>query len=561
MAATAPGAALRARSAPVVKPDGGLLYRQDIPTTEDPPTPPSAGMSSSEEAGAAGPAEDAPQSRQPRLPRWSAWVAARRYGPLVVVFVLAGVASVAAVGLGRPTTGQLGPGRVELRATWSRAGRTQLALPPLGAVSAPTHDAPLAIDLRVAELDVERVQELLGRPDAEAWLRRSLNRDIEPLVGRFAREAVLTALVVGLLVGAVLPRRRWSWLAVGAAGGGVAVGALLAQTWSTYDEEAFRNPRFEGSLERAPEILRTVEKHVEGFEDIRGRVGILSQQVANLYRATVVSPEGGADDVSILHVSDIHLNFLAIEVVRQLATQFGVDAVLDTGDLTSFGFPLEARIGDLIGDIPVPYYLAPGNHDSDEVRGALEAVPNVTVLGGSVVDVGGIRLLGFADPTFTADNRVGTAEAATEKRRQAATVGRLAAARRPDVLAVHDPALAEAAAGEVPLVVSGHRHQRSHEVRDGTRFLVVGSTGATGLGSFTVATQLDYEAEVLHFSGGRLVALDYVSLGGIGGSFRIDRTVVEPPQPDAPPPDAREEPDAGPVPEADEPPGGAEVTD
>ncbi|HSH23767.1 MAG TPA: metallophosphoesterase, partial [Acidimicrobiales bacterium] len=380
---------------------------------------------------AAGPADEGLAARPTRHPRWSAWVTARRFGPLALVAVLAGVAGVAAVGLGRPTHGELGPGRVELRATWSRDGRTQLGLPPLGAISAATHDAPLAVALRVEELDLERVQEFLGRADAESRLRQDVTSDIEPLVERFARQALLTALVVGMLVGAVLPGRRWSWLAVGAAGGVVAVSALLFQTWSTYDEEAFRNPRFEGSLERAPEILRSVEKHVEGFDDIRGRVGILSQQVANLYRATVVGPQAG-DEVLLLHVSDIHLNPLGVEVVRQLATQFRVDAVVDTGDLTSFGFPLEGRIGDLIAGVPVPYYLAPGNHDSPEVRAALAAVPNVTVLDNSVVDIAGLRVLGVADPTFTADNRITTAEAAAVKRRQSAAVGRLAAARRPD---------------------------------------------------------------------------------------------------------------------------------
>jgi predicted phosphodiesterase len=451
---------------------------------------------------------------------------ARQLGPLVAVAVLAGAAAVAAVGLW-PSSGQLGPGRVELRAQWSPDGRTSLGLPPLGAISASTHDAAVAVDLQVRELDMERVQELLAGPGAEARLRQSLGRDIEPLVDRFARQTVLTSLVVGLVVGAVLPGRRRSWMAAGAAGGVLAVSALLAQTWSSYDKEAFRNPRFEGSLERAPEILRTVRQHVDGFDDIRSRVDSLSQQVATLYRAAVLSPAGGGDDVSVLHVSDIHLNPLAVEVVRRLATQFRVDAVLDTGDLTSFGFPLEARIGELLADIPVPYYLTPGNHDSDEVRRSLAVVPNVTVLDGTVVDIGGLRVLGVADPTFTADNRLGTAEAAADKARQAAAVGRLVAVRQPDVLAVHDPALAEAAAGRVPLVVAGHRHQRSDEERDGTRFLTVGSTGATGLGSFTVATQLDYEAEVLHFSAGALVAIDYVELGGIGGSFRIDRTVVE----------------------------------
>ncbi len=177
---------------------------------------------------------------------------------------------------------------------------------------------------------------------------------------------------------------------------------------------------------------------------------MLSQQIANLYRASVVTADDGEDDVSILHVSDIHLNPLGVEIVRQLATQFRVDAVLDTGDLTSFGSPVEARIGDLIADIPVPYYLAPGNHDSPEVRQALATMPNVTVLDRSMVEIDGVRVLGVADPTFTADNRVGTAEATAEKQRQAADVARLTKARRPDVLAVHDVALAGAVAATCP---------------------------------------------------------------------------------------------------------------
>ncbi len=41
-----------------------------------------------------------------------------------------------------------------------------------------------------------------------------------------------------------------------------------------------------------------------------------------------------------------------------------------------------------------------------------------------------------------------------------------------------------------------------------------------------MSTALAYEAEVLHFRGGQLVAVDYVSLTGVEGSFRVDREVV-----------------------------------
>ena len=80
-------------------------------------------------------------------------------------------------------------------------------------------------------------------------------------------------------------------------------------------------------------------------------------------------------------------------------------------------------------------------------------------------------------------------------------------------------------AGLVPLVISGDVHERTERDEGGTQFLTVGSTGATGLGSFTVDTGKRYEAELLRFHGGRLVALDYISMDGVSGAFTIDRTV------------------------------------
>lgn len=86
--------------------------------------------------------------------------------------MLAGVAAVAAVGLW-PSSGQLGPGRVELRAQWSPDGRTSLGLPPLGAISASTHDAPVPVNLQVRELDMEHVRELLAGPGARPGYARA----------------------------------------------------------------------------------------------------------------------------------------------------------------------------------------------------------------------------------------------------------------------------------------------------------------------------------------------------------------------------------------------------
>jgi predicted phosphodiesterase len=176
----------------------------------------------------------------------------------------------------------------------------------------------------------------------------------------------------------------------------------------------------------------------------------------------------------------------------------------------------------------VPYLLVPGNHDSAENRQSLARVPNIQLLDGTVAEVGGVRILGIGDPAFTATNETSTAEAAVIKRDHAPAVAAQVQQFRPDVLAVHDPLLGEASQGHVPLIVSGHTHKNTAARRDGTLILTVGSTGATGLGSFTVDTGSPYEAELLHFVGQDLVAVDRIDLHGVGGAFRLERQIVPP---------------------------------
>jgi hypothetical protein len=96
------------------------------------------------------------------------------------------------------------------------------------------------------------------------------------------------------------------------------------------------------------------------------------------------------------------------------------------------------------------------------------------------------------------------------------------------VLAVHDRRIAEDSLGLVPLVLSGHYHKRITEDDRGTRVLAVGTTGASGLKSFTLEADMEYEAEILYFRAGQAVAVDYISFEGLASNFVIERTVLEP---------------------------------
>jgi predicted phosphodiesterase len=454
----------------------------------------------------------------------------RRGIAFLLVALLGAAAGLLALGTVTTAEGRVGPGRVAVRAHLGDS-RTELRLPPLGQISAATHLAPITLTGQVDELSPERLQDLLKTDDPGDRLRTEVTADLEPLLRSFAWRALLTALVAGALAGSLVPRRRWTHALTGAGGAVVAVTLLLGGAWRGYDAEAFEKARFEGPLERAPALLATVRKHVDDIDVVRKRVRVLGDQVAELY-SVASSQVGGpvaGDEVRILHISDIHSNPLGLEVARRLAEQFKVQAILDTGDLTSFGLPVEGRLGEMVATINVPYLLVPGNHDSPENRRALAGVPNIQLLDGTVAEVGGVRILGVGDPAFTASNETSTAEAAVIKQHEAPGVAARVRELRPDVLAVHDPLLGEASQGHVPLIVAGHTHKNSATRSDGSLILTVGSTGATGLGSFTIDTGSPYEAELLHFVGGDLVAVDRIDLHGIGGAFRLERQIVAPP--------------------------------
>lgn len=447
---------------------------------------------------------------------------------LTVVLLLGGLAGAVGLSFGSQVSGRAGPGTVELAARVDRSPETELLLPPFGSISAGTHRSPVSFSVRVAQVDVAELGDVLGGSAVEERLRDSIEADLRPL----ARSLLLRCLAVGALagaaVGAVVPRRRWRTVVAGTAGGFLGVGALVWIAWMGFDPAAFEEPTFRGPVREAPRLITTARSYVEDFEAVRDRIRVLSAQVRDLYAVSLTEEvASGPGRRRILHVSDLHLNPVGVEVVSELVERFDVDAILDTGDITTFGFPPEGQFGELIENLAVPYFLVPGNHDSEANREALAGYSNLTVVDGEAVTIAGVRVLGVAHPVFTADNNTPKGEVDAEVAAQAERTRRLVTRTRPDVLAVHDPAQAAGSAGRVPVVVAGHLHRRTWKEEDGTLILTVGSTGATGLGAFTVDADLAYEAQILYFDGGRLVAVDNVALRGTRGEFSLDRRLVD----------------------------------
>jgi Icc-related predicted phosphoesterase len=447
-------------------------------------------------------------------------------------------AAAAAIALGLIPSVQyhLGPATVAARAR-PGASTSALQIPPLGEVSADTHWFPVRLEVAISEINFERLGSLATTEPGRRQLRADVEDDLRGLTLRSLVQLLFGGAIAGAIATALVFHRRWTLVAGGTAGALLYVVGITSVLAATFNTRAFDEPTYSGTLERAREVIETVRGQVEVLAEARSRYEIATRKLSDLFVLIAKpAPDPREEAVAILHVSDIHANPLGLEIVEELAREFEVDAVLDTGDLASstldtgeisqIAGAVDRALVDGVKAVPARYLFVPGNHDSLGLRARLEDAENVTVLHGSSVRVQDVEILGWADPTFSTDP---IEQEEKEKARLAVApqVARRVAQLKPDVLAVHDVRLADDSFGFVPLVVAGHEHARSLERVNGTLVLTVGSTGATGLTSFTVETDRDYEAEVLYFRGGTLVTIDYISFESLPGEFEIDRDVIE----------------------------------
>lgn len=440
--------------------------------------------------------------------------------------LLGGLLAVVAMDLIPPASHEVGPARLTAR-TLTGVGRTRLLIPPLGAVEANTHPGPLSIELSLAELDVEDLADALQRDPDGSDLSGVVASDLRALALSLGLRAVVGGALLGAIGLALLPRRRWPYVAGGAAGGGATMAILVGVAAGSFSVEAFTEPKFTGTLARAPVVIEALNDNEISFPEVQNRFDVAANRLTGLL-ALLNQPnlDPRRDSVAILHISDVHSNPIGLEIARQLARRFEVDAVVDTGDLTNFGVSLETRFATLVRRFDVPYILVPGNHDSKAVRLALQTIDNVTVLDGSLTEVDGIRILGFSDPTYSNWNATTHEEVLAAKEEAARDVTARVAQVQPDVVAVHDHRLVDGSYGLTPLVLSGHYHRQIVEAERGTRLLGVGSTGAAGLKSFTVESDMSYEAEIVYFRDGVAVAFDYVRFTGLDSDFVIERQTL-----------------------------------
>lgn len=449
----------------------------------------------------------------------------------VVAFVaVAAFGAWIGLALGAERSDQVGPLIVTSEVTFSLTGDTVVNVPPLGTIELDTHDGPLALHAQVESLDNDVTQDALAGTSGVTNLDQ-VPGEVRDLLIRSYLQALVVA-VAGATLAVLVVWRRPRWAAITAAGVAAALVVGAGAGAATWNNRALAQPHYTGLLVFVPQVVGDADMIVSNFEEYGQQLGGLVENVAQLATAARSLPtlEGSPGTIRALHVSDIHLNPNVWPIVRSIIEQYDIDVVLDTGDIADHGTGAENSLLKPIESLGIPYVFIRGNHDSSATAAAIAAMDNTYVLDNEIVDVGGLVIAGAGDPRFTPDKSTDPTDEAVVASGEGLDQVIQASGEPIDVAMVHDPLAADPLAGDVPLVLAGHLHERDErDLGGGTELLIQGSTGGAGLRALETEDPTPLTFTVLYFDRvtQQLTARDEFTLGGLGAASAEVERILE----------------------------------
>jgi putative phosphoesterase len=433
---------------------------------------------------------------------------------------------------------------LKLFVTPSVEGKTVLELPPFGSLSAKTHAGPLELHVRLERIGTELAKKNFNLASDQLQLLSVVKKEIPDQLKKF----FLYQLAAGALGAAFAVYFLWrpslKTTLKSSLGGALLVGLLLLVGTTTYQTESFREPEYNGVLALAPNIVQLASESLPKLKEIETHteavISNIQTLVANSSSLPMLgNPSKNSTTRKILLVSDLHSNPLGSKLIQSLVNDFSVDFIIDAGDLTDFGSPLETEIVKEISKLDVPYIFAPGNHDSPQIKETLNIIDNVVILEGDIISVAGLKILGFSDPlSYSSDVTVKNhllwkdiimkeVKTCQDKINQEAT---------PEILVIHNPEISQQLAEDnnIPLIVNGHTHRQKLETGIGKSLTInPGSTGAAGLRGLYSEKGTPYAAVLLHFDPqqGPLTA-DFIQYDPLSKRFSLERRLLEKEQPE-----------------------------
>jgi predicted phosphodiesterase len=435
-------------------------------------------------------------------------------------------------------------GTVELRVGLSTSGRLDAYVPVVDwGVRAHPYGPPLAVDLEFRSLDRDAAL-AAARSGASAKrnvdaVKQELHGAVNDALMRAALAAVAGGVLGGFLAGAVIAaagrRRSWLWRgAVTGAATSLAVVALAAASAARADWGELREPTFYAHGRELPQLLSFSEQILSAGEEYTTSYDRAVAGLTNLLAAAGRRENAPAAAKTIVLASDLHSNTFVLPVLGQYTEG---RPLFFAGDFTELGTRWEDGVVPVIARLGNPVVAVSGNHDSSQLMAALGHA-GVLVLDrhSGVVEVDGIAAAGYDDPLEGGPDLGGrrlllhAEESGTAARAVLAWFDALS--RRPDVVMIHQHALARALLAHVAeepgapiLILTGHDH-RQHIDQEGENVLVDGGTVGAG-GPFAIGEARAGFA-ILHLTAGnRLQSADLVQVEPLSGEGSARRLVFD----------------------------------
>lgn len=412
-------------------------------------------------------------------------------------------------------------------------GITEIVIPPVGKISAKTHATPLKFTVSLKNIDMDLIRQILS----ESLEQQRLIAKTEEKIMRVVRIFVLRILLLSAAGGAfgiyLLRRKRAMTYLRGSIIGMVFMGVLLLGSYSTFNSDSFLTPRYEGILRAAPWMVGLAEEAIGKLDKLGNQMQAMADNLYQLFEKidTLRPLSANEGTVRLLHISDMHNNPAGFDFVQQIVENFKVTAILDTGDISDFGTPLEAQLLSRLKKLKIPYIFVSGNHDSPDIVAALKKLPNVTVVEGTVINLFGLHVLGMGDPAAVSMS-VTPPDAALAKQYIDCIEDLLRqTTKKPDILMAHNPGIALQFTGRIPVILHGHDHQFKIKKEKESKIIDAGTTGAAGIRGLQTADEVPYSLALLHFKQRdkslELIAADSIKVFNLRSGFILERTVFK----------------------------------
>lgn len=423
-----------------------------------------------------------------------------------------------------------------LRTQFGKTGGTVIAVPPVGRLFLKSHYTPWQLIITLDEVDFLKLEKQFDNlPPKELWLGL-LQKEALKAVGLLFILVTVFGITGGaliLLAFKVYPPDRSFWLGILVSLSLIIL--LIGSTILSYDPRSVEQPRFQGVLASAPWAMNIISMGLDNIEVIGDNLKKISRGLPMLYKQAGQIKNMGdfQTDLAVLHVTDIHNNPAAFDFIAELVANFKIQLIIDTGDLTDYGTPLEAELIQRIAQLKTPYLFVPGNHDSPMILKRLKKNKTVRILGEGHLKLKKINLTvaGLADPASDNYSSDLSPREELERARDTLSENVIKLDFVPDIVAVHNRILAEQLIGKVPLILYGHDHKYNLSIEENSVLDNAGTTGAAGIRGLT-GDGVPYSATILYWKkdpSGRLKlnAADSIKINGTEGHLTIDRHTFE----------------------------------